>query len=425
MILLEKQAALICNSSFQIFFGILAALVPLVLVPSVARCQDAVQLLGTDQQISGNHGEVSNPEYYNLKAGPVNLRFQSGLSVIANDNINYANTNRVADVSFAPGMKVRALWPITLENTLYFNTGISYQAYLKSSDLDHLNINPDSNLAFQLYVSDVAINFHDRFSISDDLSQTPTVSGTGSFLQMDNISGIDAICPLNDLILTVGYDHDWVSYPGAQFEASAHNSDFLYGRAAVTNSVVSYGGEVGTGLTYYDQPVLDDNYQVSAGGFVQAPITEHLSFRASGGLATYLFSTSAAGTNISDIVSYYADLSLNHRINQWLGHSLSAGHRYQESADVDLLELYYVYYDVAFDAIHQVPVTVRLLYEHGKSFGGSGENLDRYGIALKLKYDITQKLTGVAEYDFTDKNSSINVNSYVQNQVTLQLVYNF
>lgn len=416
---------LICNSLIQIFRAVLAVLAALPLVSSGVRGQDAIQMLGADRQISGNQGQVSNPEYYNLKAGPVNLRFQSDLGVVASDNVNYTDTNRVADLYFTPEVKLRAFWPVTLENSLYFNTGIGYVTYVKSSNLDHLDVNPDSNLAFQLYVSDVAINFHDRFSMSDDLSQAPTVSGTGSYLQIENVSGIDAVCPLNDLVLTVGYDHDWVSYPGSQFEASAHNSDFLYGQAAITNSSITFGGEAGTGLTYYDQDILSDNVQASAGGYIQGPLTEHFSFRASAGLASYFFSSGAAGTNISDVVDYYANLSLNHRINPWLSHSLSGGHRFQETADVDLLEVYYVYYDVGFDAIHKLPVTLRLIYEHGKGYGGANETLDRYGVSFKVKYELTQKLTGVAEYDFTDKNSSVTANSYTQNQVTLQLVYNF
>lgn len=425
MILSEKQAPLICNSSSGVVFVVLAAFVALLLVPSTVLCQDAVQLLGADRQISGNQGQVSNPEYYNLKAGPVDLRFQSGLGIGASDNVNYTDTNRVSDLFFNPELKMRAFWPVTVDNSLFFNTGLSYMAYVKNSNLDHLSVNPDSNLAFQMYVSDVSINFHDRLSVSDDLSQAPTVSGTGTYLQLENISGIDAVCPLEDVILTVGYDHDWVNYPGAQFDASAHNADFLYGQAAITNSFITYGAEVGTGLTYYDQHVLSDNVQASGGGFVQSQITEHFSVRASAGLASYFFSSGGAGTNISDVIGYYADLSLSHQINQWLSHSLTGGKRYEETAEVDLLEMYYVYYDVGFNAVHNLPITVRLIYEHGKEFGGPAENFDHYGAALKMKYEFNQRLTGVAEYDFTDRNSSISANSYYQNQVTLELVYNF
>lgn len=420
-----KQARLICNVSFRVVFVILGALVALWFSPSAARSQDAVQLLGADRRISGNQGQVNDPNYYNLKAGPVDLRFQSGLGISASDNVNYTETNRISDLFFDPGLKLRAFWPVTIDNSLYFNTGLSYRAYLKNSNLDHLAVNPDSNLSFQMYVSDVSINFHDRFSASDDLSQAPTVSGTGTYLQLENVSGLDAICPLNFLVLTVGYDHDWVTYPGSQFDASAYNSDFLYGEAAVTNSLIAYGAEVGTGLTYYDEHVLSDNVQANAGGFIESQITEHLSGRASAGVASYFFSSGAAGAKISDVIGYYADLSLSHQINEWLSHSLSGGKRYEQSADVNLLELYYVYYTVEFNAVRDLPITLRLIYEHGKEYGGPGENIDHYGVALKVKHDFNQRLSGLAEYDFTDRESSLNADSYYQNQVNLQLVYNF
>jgi len=142
-------------------------------------------------------------------------------------------------------------------------------------------------------------------------------------------------------------------------------------------------------------------------------------------VASYFFSSSGSGANISDVVGYYASLSLDHRINQWLSQSLSGGRRYEQAADVDLLELYYAYYEVGFNAINQLPITLRLIYEHGRDYGGPGETFDRYGVSLKAQYELTQKLTGVAEYDFTDRNSDITAASYAENRVTLQLVYNF
>jgi len=412
-------------TSFQVFLVFLAAWAALLFVPFGVRAQDAVQALGADQALSGNQGQVSNPDYYNLKTGPVSFRFQSGLGIVASDNINYTDTNRVSDLYFDPQFKVQAFWPVTLDNSLYFNTGIGYVAYLQHSALDHFDINPDSNLSFQMYVSDVSINFHERLSLSDDLAQAPTVSGTGTYLQLENVCGVDAVCPLDDVILTVGYDHDWVTYPGSQFQASGGNSDFLYGQAEITNSFIHYGAEAGAGMTYYDQNILSDNLQASAGGFVQGQVTDHFSARASAGVASYFFSSSGSGANISDVVGYYASLSLDHRINQWLSQSLSGGRRYEQAADVDLLELYYAYYEVGFNAINQLPITLRLIYEHGRDYGGPGETFDRYGVSLKAQYELTQKLTGVAEYDFTDRNSDITAASYAENRVTLQLVYNF
>jgi len=70
---------------------------------------------------------------------------------------------------------------VTEKNTLNFSIGVGYLKYLRRSELDHLYISPDSGLAFDIYVGDFTIDLHDRFSITESVAQSPTVSGTGDF----------------------------------------------------------------------------------------------------------------------------------------------------------------------------------------------------------------------------------------------------
>ena len=147
-------------------------------------------------------------------------------------------------------MNTRAFWPISENNSLFFSTGIGYTTYLTTTDRDHLDITPDSNLTFRMYVGDFVIDFHDRFSITEDIQQNPTVSGTGNFNQIENTAGTTVDWDLNDLVLTFGYDHDLVTYPNSDFEASDRSSDLFNAQAAFeVNPSTTAGLQAGGGLT--------------------------------------------------------------------------------------------------------------------------------------------------------------------------------
>lgn len=400
-------------------------MVMFLLAAAFAQGQDAIDMLNGDKEAQQNQPQMSDLRYYNMKTGPVNLRFQSALRTTFIDNVNYTDTNRVADLIIRPTLNMRAFWPITEDNSLYFRTGIGYAFYLKTSDLDQLYINPDSNLSFQMFVGDVAINYHDRFSMVEDVTQAPTVSGRGNFAEIENIIGADANWYLNKLILTFGYDHDLAIFPTSEYETSSHNSDYLYVQAAVTNDTSAVGMQLGSGLTYYEHDVFSDNFQLSAGPFYQGQLTDYLSLGASAGFDSYFFSSGSAANNVSDVLGYYASLSLNHQVNNWFNHSLSVGHQSEEAINVDVLELDYVYYQANLTLIHNVPVALRLSYQHGDEHGGTAETFDRYGVSLNVRYQISQKLAGSIGYQYWDKNSNLPSDSYFQNELALEFTYSF
>ena len=181
--------------------------------------------------------------YYNLALGPVSLRFQSEMGIELTDNVNYSNTNRVSDMAFLPSLNTRAFWPISENNSLFFSTGIGYTTYLRTSSDDHLNITPDSNLTFRMYVGDFVINFHDRFSMTENVQQNPT--GNGNFAELDNTVGTSVDWDLNELILSFGYDHELVSYPNSDYGSSDHSSDLFNGQAAFQFESQFHGGLAG------------------------------------------------------------------------------------------------------------------------------------------------------------------------------------
>src|ERR1700679_2074176 len=124
---------------------------------SVAGPEAAEALRGSD---------VNQP--YNLQIGPVTLRADAGVSTTFDDNINLAKNGREADVIVTPNFGIHGLWQISDLNTLSFDLGIGYEAYLTHSQNDSINVTPDSQLQFNVFAGDFKFNFHDNFSYQND-----------------------------------------------------------------------------------------------------------------------------------------------------------------------------------------------------------------------------------------------------------------
>src|SRR4029077_17433808 len=84
---------------------------------------------------------------------------------------------------------------------------VGYSAYIIHPELSRFYITPGSELSFDIYSGDFWINFHDRFSISENSYQDPTVTGNGDYSQLQNALGVAATWDLNKVLVRGGYDH--------------------------------------------------------------------------------------------------------------------------------------------------------------------------------------------------------------------------
>ena len=377
-------------------------------------------------QAAEEQKKASQPGYYNLALGPVELRFQSEMGIEFNDNVNFSNTGKQADIGLRPGVNTRAAWQVSEQNTLFLATGIGYVHYLKTRSLDNLYITPDSNLSFRMYTGDFVITFHDRFSITEDVVQTPTISGTGGFGQIENAIGLGVDWDLNKLILSFSYDHDSVWATAQNYQYIDHASELFFLRAAFALSPSTTTGlDLGGGLTAYDQPVLNDNAHLSIGPFYQAQFTPYLSTKLSAGLVAYSFSPNGTVNDIHGFEAYYADFSFSHRVNRWFDQSLSLGRQFQLGTSSDLLDLYYARYQANWNLIRAVPFATHFSYEHGIEAGGTRQILDQYDVGCSLSYQLTQKLASSVGYDLIIKNSNLAFANYVQNRLVFDFRYSF
>ena len=145
--------------------------------------------------------------YYNLQLGPTAWNFGAALGVDYNSNVYDTESHPQGDFIFRPQINTRMVWPISDQNSINLALGGGYSAYVNNPRLDRAFITPGSELSFDIYAGDFWIKMHDRFSITENTYQDPTVAGSGNYSQFQNALGVATVWDLNEAIVRVGYDH--------------------------------------------------------------------------------------------------------------------------------------------------------------------------------------------------------------------------
>ena len=396
------------------------------LLASVVSGQEALRVSLAGQDMAEAKKRSLAGQRFNVMMGPVALRLSSSLGIEASDNIRGEATHPQADLVLRPQLNTLSVWRVTEQNSLTFGLGIGYQKYLRTSQYDNFFITPDSDLSFDIYIGDVAINLHDRFHYTQDVSADPTVSGTGSLSRFENTAGITATWDLNKAVLTLGYDHNVLVATEKRYEYLTHSAELFTATAAfkVTPTLLA-GLQTGGGLTDYDQNALPDNNHISAGPFVSAQLTEYTSLRIVAGYATYAFDAQSTTNTARNASAFYADVALQQRVGNLLAHSVSLGRSIQSGLTSDILDTIYLRYAANWNLLRLTSLNTSISFEHVTQPGTQQEAIDRYGFGFGVGRTLTRKLTASLNYQFYYRISDLPGRDYVQNRLVLDMVYAF
>jgi hypothetical protein len=397
-----------------------------VMLSARGHCQEAIRMSLASEQAAEAQNPTVGSNYYNVQAGPVYLRFQGEMGIELNDNVNYTETHRRADVILRPVLNTDLLWPLTERNNLSLISGLGYVDYLRTSTLDHPYVAPNSKVAFKFYSGDFVFELHDRFSAVDNVLQTPSLSGTGNYFQIENIAGADATWDLNKLILSMSFDHDTVSVLNGPFASFTHDSELFQQRSSfLVNSTDRVGLELEGGVRAYDQTHLENNTEFAAGPFYEARFSPYVQAKMSGGFVAHYF-TPTSFSALREFDSYYVELTLNHELNKWFSHWLAAGRRIEGGTpNASLYVCDYLYYQANIYAVKNTRFGIHFSYDHGDTSGGLEEVFDRYGAGFYVSRSISQNLTANVTYEFWHKDSDLYNYGYVQNRLILDATYRF
>jgi hypothetical protein len=438
-----------------------AALVAVLSAAPIASGQDAIRPSLAGEAAAEARRQAIDKIPYNLQLGPIKFRFSATLGFEYNDNVNLAEdgsiialtptgpitltTESQSDWIVRPQVNLNALWPITQLNTLKFDIGLGYAFYMDNSDYNTngLLIAPGSQLAFDVFVGDFRINFHDRFSLEQDPISEVSLSNVADYGRFQNLIGVSVLWDLNQAVVTLGYDHYTFIATNDDFEYLDRNADIFSGSIGFTpSSTMTIGLEGSFVTTYYDMNVLNDSNTYSIGAFLETQVTSHLKLRVAGGFQSIAFDNTGLVNDPHDLEDFYANALLSHRINAQLTHNIAVGHETQLGVNSNYVQLNYIRHTANWNIFYKTLLSTELFYEDADDSGGFGpgfaplpgvpifnpfvaEHIHRYGGAITLGYQLTPHVTLGLRYQYTQKDSDQPLRDYRQNRIAFDGTYSF
>ena len=249
--------------------------------------------------------------------------------------------------------------------------------------------------------------------------------------------------------MTLGYDHlNFVSSSG-EFAYLNRSSELPLVRAGFNfRPDLTVGTEEGASFTTYDQQVLNNYENYSAGLYADWRLGSFIRVQPRAGYELYQFQRTSESAQIFDLTpsgtpvivpvgesiqtqnlnAWYADLTVTHQVSEAIRYGLSAGHEIIGGIQADVIEDYYLRPNVNWKIIKGLDMSTSLFYEHGNQGTGniSGnltETFDWYGGSIVLGHPLTKKLALNLNYRLTLRSSDIPSRDYSQNLVGLRFTY--
>jgi len=394
------------------------------------------------------------PSVYNFRIGPVQMRVDAGVTTEFVDNVDLS-PNGSPDLIITPEIGVNATWAVTKLNTLRFRASVGYADYLNHPLLNRqsVEISPDSALAFDLYVGDVRINFHEQFSLQDQTINEGALSGVAQIGRFTNTAGINFLWDMNEVVLTAGYDHfNFITTSAANASGGSvasnisqldHSTDQFSGSASFKVTSVAIGGIEATAAasTYPKTPSADFD-SLSTGPFFEIQLTKFTHFYMSGGLKSFTSSGGSPGAvSVTSApvapsqggtqVGYYANASLLHTLNRFYSDRLELSHSDEADALSGHAQVNSVRYQGTWKVNSKFTISTGLFFEDAHEISGSALNAgipadyQRWGATLGTGYHLTEHVDLGLGYQYTNKHSQLASQDYTQNSVRITLGYRF
>jgi hypothetical protein len=403
---------------------ILAALV------QIAQGQEALRTSLAGEEAAALRRNVLESQTGNLQLGLTSFQVGGSLGIEWNDNVAYSDVNQQQDVILRPAFSLGVSRPLTEQNGLYASLDLGYAKYIHLSQYDRLLIAPGTQLTFDTYFKDFHFNVHDYAALTEQPVAFGTISDTGNFGEFSNLAGLGVDWDLNELIASLGYDHQTTIATTSAYSYLNENSENFVARATFQPSQAWSGGpEASAAFTSYEYPVLSDSQNYSLGGFVAwEPGTHfHGSFRA--GYTWFFFKSPPNQSPVPDTSSYYFDANLSDRLNDVIALSVDAGRQIRRGVNSDLLDLWYAYPVIDWHIFEKIHLDTHLTFENGIESGNSvlsaNERYTLLGGGIGMGYHLMEKLLLTWSYDYTVKDSNLAGRDYHQNKVQLQIQLTF
>jgi hypothetical protein len=366
---------------------------------------------------------------YTFKSGDFRLLLTPSLDSEWNDNVYLSQSGPEDDFIVRPTVGIDASYPLTQRNLLQLDLSAGYNYYADHHELSSAYLSSGSQVALDIFIKDFLFDFHDIFSYVQDASTEPAVSGTGSYGTFQNTAGLSGTWDLDDVTLTLGYDHQTSLATDSQFSDTDQNSELLTSRVGFkVYPGVTAGIEATGSYTAYQQHSLNNSLGWSAGIYGEWAPDAYFSIKPRFGYAVYYGQQTSQVIPASTESSWYADLTISHQATRFLTYSLSIGHELQPGIESDNIEDSYVRPSLNWTFIKNASIGTSLSYEHGVQRGGQlattfGENYDYFGPSFNVGFSPFERVNVSLNYRLTIRSSNVATGEYTQNIAGITFTY--
>lgn len=410
----------------------LLAVVCAPMASAPASAQEALRPSMTGElALASRAAQVAN-QPYTVKFGDFRVLASPSLAAEYNDNIRVSDEEQQDDFILRPSLQLTGTHPISQRNLLRLRLGIGYDYYTQHEEYSSFRLEPASEISFDVYIKDLWINFHDRMTYLRDPGRESGVANSGRYGGFDNTAGITTTWDLNDLVLTLGYDHNNFISSSREFEYLDRSSELLLGRAGFRLSPALTTGVEGTGsFTSYNQArLLNDSTGYSAGVYADWQPSAFVRVQPRAGFTAYMFDQTSRFIRAMDQDGWYAALNVAHDITDSIRYSVGVGHQIRLGIQADSIESTYVQPSISWRFIRGFPFTTYFNYEHGtqgagRSLGNFEEDFDWFSGGISVSHAITKKLRASLNYRHTLRTADAASREYSQNLVGIYLTYVF
>jgi hypothetical protein len=402
-----------------------------ILASCQGRGQDALLVLKADQAAAEARRSNLELQPYTLKADEFRMLLGSSLELDWNDNINAAQHGAESDFILRPLGLVTASYPVTQNSLLSLNVGAGYTKYIEHDEFSSWYVGAGSGMALDFDAGQFTFDAHERMQDTQDSSQESSLAGTGLYGSFDNVAGVFGIWDLNDVLPSLGYDHENYIASSSGFDYTTHSTEDLFARTTFrVHPRLSLGVEGTVAFTTYQEKVLNDNTGLSAGLFADWRPNSAVHVTARGGYAIYLFDQTSAEIVASNQDAWYFDVTALDQATDKISANLSAGHELRLGIQSDAVDAWYARSGASWRVLQDITALASASYEKGSQdlgvlAGNLHEDYDWYGIDLGLAYLPRRNLKLSTDYRITLRDSNVGVRAYTQDQIGLVLTYTF
>ena len=255
-------------------------------------------------------------------------------------------------------------------------------------------------------------------SFSGENARFYNFNDVGTFSRLNNEAGFHVDWDLNEVALSVGYNHENFISTTSSFEYLNRESEWFSASAGfLLGDKARTGLEAQAGLhSYQRETILNDNWRVRVGPFTEVNLREKISLRAGGGFETARYAATAPGNN--DYESYYGYARIR-QDTRLFSHSLAAGREHLLGDNANNLRTTYARYSISSPVLAHFDLEANLSVNSAEEFGGTfDEKFTYYGAGFRLGYEFHKYCRSDLRYEFRLKESDLASRDFHRNRVT-------